>query len=65
MCGAQPSLQSPLESFPSHGPCRAQMLALRAGSKEQDVAFLAGLLHDVGQMVLLHGDPRGFEALGR
>lgn len=29
--------------------------------KDTELAFLAGLLHDVGEMILLHGDPKGFE----
>ncbi len=40
-----------------------QILAQRAGSINPDRAFLAGLLHDVGEMILLHGDPKGFERL--
>jgi hypothetical protein len=30
-----------------------------------ETAFLAGLLHDIGQMVLLHGDGPGFKALAK
>ena len=41
----------------------ARILAQRSGSGDADLAFLAGLLHDVGEMILLHGDPRGFEAI--
>ena len=41
----------------------ARMLARRSGFADSELAFLAGLLHDVGEMVLLHGDPRGFEQI--
>jgi putative nucleotidyltransferase with HDIG domain len=41
----------------------ARMLAQRSGFADPELAFLAGLLHDVGEMVLLHGDPKGFEAV--
>jgi putative nucleotidyltransferase with HDIG domain len=39
-------------------------LCPRAGIKNRDQAFLAGLLHDVGEMILAHGDPKGFAKLG-
>jgi putative nucleotidyltransferase with HDIG domain len=39
----------------------ARILSQRAGFKDSELAFLAGLLHDVGEMILLHGDPKGFE----
>ena len=35
----------------------------RAGVRDADQAFLAGLLHDVGEMILVHGDARGFEQM--
>jgi putative nucleotidyltransferase with HDIG domain len=35
----------------------------RAGSRDRDHAFLAGLMHDVGEMILVHGDSRGFASL--
>ncbi|MBI3304566.1 MAG: HDOD domain-containing protein [Deltaproteobacteria bacterium] len=38
----------------------AELLAKQGGARETESAFLGGLLHDVGQMVLLHGDPSGF-----
>jgi putative nucleotidyltransferase with HDIG domain len=41
----------------------ARMLAQRSKFADAELAFLAGLLHDVGEMVLLHGDPRGFEIM--
>ncbi len=41
----------------------ARILARRCGFGDPELAFLAGLLHDVGEMILLHGDPRGFEGL--
>src|SRR5512142_2166759 len=40
-----------------------RMLAQRSGFYDPELAFLAGLLHDIGEMILLHGDPRGFEAI--
>jgi putative nucleotidyltransferase with HDIG domain len=36
-------------------------LAQRIRLEDPEQAFLAGLLHDVGEMVLIHGDPGGFE----
>jgi putative nucleotidyltransferase with HDIG domain len=41
----------------------ARILSQRSGSGDPELAFLAGLLHDVGEMILLHGDPRGFELI--
>ena len=41
----------------------ARMLAQRSGFGDPDLAFLAGLMHDVGEMVLLQADPRGFERI--
>lgn len=41
----------------------ARILARRSGFGDPELAFLAGLLHDVGEMILLHGDPRGFEKI--
>ncbi len=41
----------------------ARMLSERSGIADPEVAFLAGLLHDVGEIVLLNGDPRGFEQM--
>ena len=41
----------------------ARILARRSGFGDPELAFLAGLLHDVGEMILLHGDPRGFEEI--
>jgi putative nucleotidyltransferase with HDIG domain len=41
----------------------SRILARRTRFEDPEVAFLAGLLHDVGEMILLHGDPRGFEAM--
>ena len=34
-----------------------------SGCREPDQAFLGGLLHDIGKMVLLHGDPAGFKKM--
>jgi putative nucleotidyltransferase with HDIG domain len=41
-----------------------RILCRRAGFKNVEQAFLAGLLHDVGEMILVHGDPSGFAKLG-
>jgi putative nucleotidyltransferase with HDIG domain len=41
----------------------ARILSERSGFGDAELAFLAGLLHDVGEMVLLNGDPRGFERI--
>jgi putative nucleotidyltransferase with HDIG domain len=41
-----------------------RILCLRAGFKNAEQAFLAGLLHDVGEMILVHGDSNGFAKLG-
>jgi putative nucleotidyltransferase with HDIG domain len=38
----------------------ARILAGRIDGLDGDDAFLAGLLHDIGQMVFAYGDPRGF-----
>ncbi|MBI4528520.1 MAG: HDOD domain-containing protein [Deltaproteobacteria bacterium] len=43
--------------------CRA--LSERVGYPETEQAFLTGLLHDVGEMILIHGDPQGFERVVR
>jgi putative nucleotidyltransferase with HDIG domain len=40
-----------------------RILCKRAGLRNEEQAFLAGLMHDVGEMILVHGDPRGFEQL--
>jgi len=42
-----------------------ELLARQGGFREVETAFLAGLLHDIGQMVLLHGDGAGFRALAK
>jgi putative nucleotidyltransferase with HDIG domain len=41
-----------------------RILSQRAGFKNTEQAFLAGLLHDVGEMILVHGDANGFAKLG-
>jgi putative nucleotidyltransferase with HDIG domain len=41
----------------------ARLLCRHAGVRDADQAFLAGLLHDVGEMILVHGDSRGFEQM--
>jgi putative nucleotidyltransferase with HDIG domain len=43
----------------------SRILSARVGFRDTEQAFLAGLLHDVGEMILLHGDPKGFERLGQ
>ena len=40
-----------------------ELLARQNGFRELETVFLAGLLHDVGEMVLLHGDGPGFRQL--
>jgi putative nucleotidyltransferase with HDIG domain len=41
----------------------ARILAKRTRFADPEVAFLTGLLHDVGEMILFDGDPRGFEQI--
>jgi putative nucleotidyltransferase with HDIG domain len=41
----------------------ATLLAKRVHFNDPEMAFLAGLLHDVGHMILFNGDPRGFERI--
>lgn len=43
----------------------SRMLSRRAHCRDSEEAFLAGLMHDVGEMILLHGDPSGFEKIWR
>lgn len=40
-----------------------RIVCKRAGLRNEEQAFLAGLMHDVGEMILVHGDARGFEEL--
>jgi len=40
-----------------------EVLARQNGLRDLETVFLAGLLHDVGEMVLLHGDGPGFRQL--
>ena len=42
-----------------------RLLAKRAGYRDGDMAFLAGLMHDVGQMIFVIGDPQGFAMIGQ
>jgi len=37
-----------------------RLLAKRGGYRDGDMAFLAGLMHDVRQMIFVIGDPQGF-----
>jgi putative nucleotidyltransferase with HDIG domain len=41
----------------------ARIVAKRVHYVDPELAFLAGLLHDVGEMVLFNSDPRGFERI--
>ncbi len=41
----------------------ARLLAKRIHFNDPEMAFLAGLLHDVGHIILFNGDPRGFERI--
>jgi putative nucleotidyltransferase with HDIG domain len=40
-----------------------RILCRRMRTQDEEQAFLAGLLHDVGETILLHGDPIGFQKL--
>jgi HD-like signal output (HDOD) protein len=40
-----------------------RILCQRARSRDDEIGFLIGLMHDVGQMVFVHGDPVGYENL--
>lgn len=40
-----------------------RLLSKRAGLRDGDLAFLTGLMHDVGQIILIQGDPAGYEKL--
>lgn len=37
-----------------------RILCQRARSRDDEIGFLIGLMHDVGQMLFLHGDPVGY-----
>jgi HD-like signal output (HDOD) protein len=39
----------------------SRLLSERVNYPDCEQAFLTGLLHDVGEMILCHGDPTGFE----
>ena len=43
----------------------SRILSLRLGRLNPEQAFLAGLLHDVGQMVFLQGDGEGYSRMAR
>ena len=52
------------EKLWNHSLCAAlaaRAIAPRVGYPDVEMAFLGGLLHDVGEMVLFNSDPRGFE----
>ncbi len=40
-----------------------RILCQRARLRDDEIGFLIGLMHDVGQMVFVHGDPVGYEYL--
>jgi len=42
-----------------------RLLSKRAGLRDGDMLFLTGLMHDVGQIILIQGDPAGYEKLVR
>jgi HD-like signal output (HDOD) protein len=42
-----------------------RILCKRARSRDDEIGFLIGLMHDVGQMVFVQGDPVGYENLLR
>jgi len=42
-----------------------RVLCERAGVRDGEQGFLTGLMHDVGQMILVQGDPAAYEKLGR
>jgi HD-like signal output (HDOD) protein len=41
-----------------------RILCQRAGLRDGDLGFLTGMMHDVGQMILVLGDPVAYERLG-
>jgi putative nucleotidyltransferase with HDIG domain len=41
----------------------SRLLAQRIGISDPETAFLAGLLHDIGEMILFDSDPRDFEQI--
>jgi putative nucleotidyltransferase with HDIG domain len=43
----------------------SRILTFRSGRLDPEQAFLAGLLHDVGQMVFLQGDGEGYSRMAR
>ncbi len=43
----------------------ARQIAFRVGYSAPEEAYLAGLLHDIGQMILLHGDRAGYEQMAK
>ena len=42
-----------------------RILFQRAGIRTGDLAFLTGLMHDLGEMIMVHGDPVSFAELGQ
>ena len=41
-----------------------RLLSKRAGLRDGDLGFLAGLMHDIGQMILIQGDPAAYAGIG-
>ncbi len=41
----------------------AKRLAEKTGFEEPEEAFIAGLLHDIGQLVLIRKDPKGYQQI--
>ena len=41
-----------------------RILSERAGWRDPDLGFLTGLMHDIGQMILVQGDPAAYDRLG-
>lgn len=65
LCGDYSPLAASLWDHSLAVALTAELFALQNGLRETETAFLTGLLHDVGQMVLLHGDGSGFRALAK
>ena len=41
-----------------------RLLCKRVGLRDGDLGFLAGLMHDIGQMILIQGDPAAYAGIG-
>lgn len=42
-----------------------RLLSKRAGLRDGDLAFLAGLMHDIGQMIVIQGDAAAYAGIGQ